>query len=112
MADWEKLTIFIDESDQWHGQPLYLALVAQARSQGLAGATVVRGIAGYGMRQHHRLHTARILELADLPLMVIIIDRSDAITRFLATVKEMVQVGLVTHAPVNVVHHVSIPHRD
>jgi PII-like signaling protein len=105
MRDWEKLTVFIDESDQWHGKPLYIALVEAARNQGLAGATVVRGIAGYGMRQHHRLHTARIMELADLPLMVIIIDRAEKIARFLPVVEEMVQVGLVTHAPVNAVHH-------
>lgn len=105
MRDWEKLTVFIDESDQWHGKPLYIALVEAARNQGLAGATVVRGIAGYGMRQHHRLHTARIMELADLPLMVIIIDHAEKIARFLPVVEEMVQVGLVTHAPVNAVHH-------
>jgi PII-like signaling protein len=105
MRNWEQLTIFIDESDQWHGKPLYIALVEAARNQGLAGATVVRGIAGYGMRQHHRLHTARIMELADLPLMMIIIDRAEKITHFLPIVTEMVSVGLVTHSPVNVVHH-------
>lgn len=79
----EQLTIYIDESDQWHGKPLFAALVEAARKQGLSGATVLRGVEGYGMRHHHQIHTARIMELADLPVVVTIIDTAEAIAQFL-----------------------------
>lgn len=105
MNDWEKLTIYIDETDRLQGKPLYLALVEEARRQGLAGATVVKGAAGFGVRQHRMIHTDRILETADLPLIVTIIDRAEAIAQFLPHVQAMVKVGLVLQEPVNVVHH-------
>ncbi|WP_421654359.1 DUF190 domain-containing protein [Leptothermofonsia sp. ETS-13] len=105
MSYWEKLTIYINESDQWHGKPLFTALVEEARKQGLAGATVTRGIEGFGVRQHHRIHTARIMELADLPIIVTLIDREEAIAQFLSSVQEMVAVGLVTQETIRVVYH-------
>ena len=108
MSSWEQLTIYIDETDQWQGKPLYRALVETARQQGLAGATVTRGVEGYGARQHHRIHTARIMELAELPVVVTIIDQTEAIARFLPTVQAMVQVGLVVQNPVNVVHQAPV----
>jgi PII-like signaling protein len=101
----EQLTIYIDESDQWHGKPLFTALVEAARKQGLSGATVLRGVEGYGMRHHHQIHTARIMELADLPVVVTIIDTAEGIAQFLPTLQEMVTVGLVTQESINVVHH-------
>jgi PII-like signaling protein len=62
------LRIFIGESDTWHGRPLYEAIVHRVREAGLAGATVVRGIEGFGADS--RLHTSRILRLSeDLPIV-------------------------------------------
>jgi len=105
MSTWEQLTIYIGESDQWHGKPLYMALVERARQQGIAGATVIRGVAGFG--NHSRIHTTQMFELSsDLPMMMIVIDNSQAIAAFLPIVQEMVKEGLITRAPVNIVHHV------
>ena len=105
MSDREQLTIYITESDRWQGKPLYSALVEAARQQGLAGATVTRGVEGYGVRQHHQIHVASIMELADLPIVVTIVDRAEAIAQFLPLVKEMVTKGLVIQERVNIVHH-------
>jgi PII-like signaling protein len=105
----ERLTIYVGESDQWHGKPVFMALVEEARHRGLAGATVTRGLMGYGKRQHHRIHTARILELSsDLPMLVTIIDTAEAIAQFLPLVQEMVVGGIVLQETVNVVHHAPV----
>ena len=89
------LRIFIGENDRWHGKPLYEAIVARAREEGLAGATVVRGLMGYGAKS--RIHTAKVLRLSeDLPIVVEIVDRSDRIEKFLPLLDEMVADGLVT----------------
>lgn len=78
MSTWEQLTIYIGESDHWHGKPLYIALIEQARQQGITGATVTRGVAGFGKRQHGEIHTTRIFELSsDLPMVVTVIDRAE-----------------------------------
>ena len=66
---------------------------------------MIRAAEGYGVRQHHRIHTNRIMELADLPMVVTIIDSTEAITQFLPFMQEMVKVGLLTQETVNVVHH-------
>lgn len=89
------LRIFIGENDRWHGKPLYEAIVARAREEGLAGATVLRGLMGYGAKS--RIHTAKVLRLSeDLPIVVEIVDRSDRIEKFLPLLDEMVADGLVT----------------
>jgi PII-like signaling protein len=108
MNTWEQLTIYIDESDRWQGKPLFMALVEAARKQGLSGATVMRGVEGYGRRHHHQIHTARIMELADLPVVVTVIDTAEVIAQFLPTLQEMVAVGLVTQETIRVVHHAPI----
>jgi PII-like signaling protein len=101
----ERLTIYFGESDHWHGKPVYLALVEEARNKGLAGATVTRGVAGFGKRQHHGIHTAGIFELSsDLPMVATVIDTAEAITAFLPLVQEMVLGGIVIQETVNVVH--------
>ncbi len=70
------LRIFVGESDRWHGRPLYAAIVERARELGLAGATVLRGIEGFGARAH--VHTSRILRLSDdLPVVIEIVDRAE-----------------------------------
>jgi len=89
------LRIFLGDSDKWHGQPLYAAIVEAARAQGLAGATVLHGIMGFGARS--RLHSASILRLsADLPVVIEIVDLPERIEAFLPTVEAMVQDGMVT----------------
>lgn len=98
------LRIFIGESDHWHGRPLHLALVEKAREEGLAGATVVRGMEGFGARSV--IHTTRLLELSgDLPIVVEIVDAEDKVEAFLAHVHEMVEDGLVTLERVRVVFY-------
>jgi len=87
--------IFIGESDRWEGKPLYEALVLKAREMGLAGATMLRGLMGYGAAS--RIHTAKILRLSeDLPVIVEIVDSQEKIDSFLPAIDEMVQEGLVT----------------
>jgi uncharacterized protein len=96
------LRIFIGESDRWHGKPLYEAIVEVARREGLAGATVLRGIEGFGADSH--LHTSRILRLSeDLPIVVEIVDREEAIARVLPLLDEMVGEGMVTTERVHVI---------
>jgi hypothetical protein len=94
--------VFIGESDTWQGRPLYEAIVRRVRDEGLAGATVVRGIEGFGASSH--LHTARILRLSeDLPLVVEIVDTEEHIQRILPILDEMVADGLVTIEKVHVI---------
>lgn len=89
------LRVFIGESDRWEGQPLYEAIVQAARAQGLAGATVFKGVEGFGA--HSRVHTTRILRLSqDLPVLVEIVDTEEKVQAFLPTLDTMVREGLVT----------------
>jgi PII-like signaling protein len=89
------LRIFIGESDKHEGKPLYEWLVLQAREAGLAGATVLRGIEGFGA--HSRLHTAKILRLSeDLPIVVEVVDSQAKIDAFMPTVDHAVTEGLAT----------------
>jgi PII-like signaling protein len=95
------LRIYIGESDRWHHKPLYQELVQAARRQGLAGATVLRGIEGFGASS--RIHTSRILSLSeDLPLVIEIVDTADKVEAFLAAVDELLTEGLVTMERVEV----------
>jgi len=94
--------IFVGESDTWHGTPLYDAIVRRAREEGVAGATVLRGIEGFGASS--RMHTSRILRLSeDLPIVIEIVDRADRIERLLPVLDEMVAEGLVTVERVEVI---------
>lgn len=87
--------IYIGESDQWHGRPLYQAIVERLRERGLAGATVLRGIEGYGARAH--IHTTRLLRLSeDLPVVIEAVDQEDRIRAVLPELDEMVGDGLIT----------------
>ena len=89
------LRIFIGESDRHEGLPLYEWIVRQARENGLAGATVLRGLEGYGA--HSRLHKAKILRLSsDLPLVVEIVDTEEKIQSFLPLIDDAVSEGLAT----------------
>jgi hypothetical protein len=96
------LRIFIGESDTWHGKPLYEAIVQVARSEGLAGATVLRGIEGFGADS--RLHTSRILRLSeDLPVVIEIVDTAEKVERVLPKLDEMVGEGMLTIERVHVI---------
>lgn len=89
------LRIFIGENDRHEGLPLYEWIVRQARENGLAGATVLRGLEGYGA--HSRLHKAKILRLSsDLPLVVEIVDTEEKIQSFLPLIDDAVSEGLAT----------------
>ena len=98
------LRIFIGESDKWHGQPLYEAIVLKARELHLAGATVLRGPMGFGA--HSRLHTAKILRLSeDLPMVIEIVDSRENIDKLLPHIDGMVTEGLVTLEKVEVIQY-------
>jgi PII-like signaling protein len=94
-TDATKLAIYIGDSDRYHGKPLHLAILELLRQEGIAGATVLHGIEGYGSSR--RIHTAKILELSqDLPVVIIAIDRDDKIEAIFPKIEAMVQGGLVT----------------
>jgi uncharacterized protein len=96
------LRVFVGESDRWHGKPLYQAIVERVREEGLAGATVLRGIEGFGADS--RLHTARLLRLSeDLPIVIEIVDSAEQIDRILPMLDEMVGEGMVTLERVEVI---------
>ena len=100
----ELLRIFIGESDRWHGKPLYEAIILKAREMGVAGATMLRGMMGYGAAS--RIHTAKILRLSeDLPIIVEIVDSKEKIESLLPMIDEMVQEGLVTLENVRVIKY-------
>jgi PII-like signaling protein len=94
--------IYIGESDIWHGRPLYEAIVHLLRERGLAGATVLRGIEGYGAKQH--LHTTRILRLSeDLPVLIEVVDVEERVRAILPELDAMVTGGLITLERVEVI---------
>jgi PII-like signaling protein len=104
-GDARRVRVYIGESDHWHGKPLYTAIVERCRREGLAGATVLRGIEGYGANS--RIHTARILRLSeDLPIVVDIVDRPERIDTLLPILDEMVTEGLITVETVHVLKYV------
>jgi PII-like signaling protein len=94
--------IFLGEADRWKGQPLYIAIVEAMRAAGLAGATVFKGIIGYGA--HSVVHAARIVDLSsDLPIVIEVVDTEEKIEAFLPTLDSMVSEGLVTIETVRVI---------
>jgi PII-like signaling protein len=95
------LRIFIGESDKYEGMPLYEWIVRKAREHGLAGATVLRGIEGFGA--HSRVHTTKILRLSiDLPIVVEIVDSLEKIEAFLPAIDGAIREGLATLEKVQV----------
>lgn len=102
--DAQLLTIFIGESDKWRGRPLYAAIIDMLRAEKIAGATVVRGVAGFGAHSH--IHTASILRLSeDLPLIIQVVDKPDRIAYAIDLVSPMVSEGLVTVEDIHVVKY-------
>ena len=93
--DGKLLRIFIGESDRHEGQPLHEWIVRKAKEEGLAGATVLRGLLGFGARS--RIHTSKILRLStDLPIVVEIVDTEEKVESFLPLIDEVIKEGLAT----------------
>lgn len=102
--------IYIGESDTWHGRPLYEAIVHLLRERGLAGATVLRGIEGFGAKQH--LHSTRILSLSsDLPVLIEVVDQEERVRAVLPELDAMVGDGLITLENVEVIAYRADPGR-
>jgi PII-like signaling protein len=100
------LRVFIGESDKVGHRPLYEEIVLKAREAGLAGATVLRGVMGFG--KNSILHTAKILRLSeDLPMVVEIVDSLEKVEAFVPTLNGMIKDGLVTLEKVRVIHYKS-----
>ncbi|HOX22921.1 MAG TPA: DUF190 domain-containing protein [Elusimicrobiales bacterium] len=95
------LRIFIGEADRWKGRPLHAAIVEAARQRGMAGATVTKGMLGFG--RNSRMHAANILRLSeDLPVIIELVDSAEKITAFMPELDGMIADGLVTMEPVRV----------
>jgi len=100
----KRLRIYIGDSDRWRGRPLYAVLLEHLKKEGLAGATVYRGVAGFGA--HSRIHTSAILDLStDLPLIIEVIDAPEKIALALETISPMVREGLITVEGVEVISY-------
>lgn len=98
------LRIFVGEADRYKGKALYEQIVIKARELNLAGATVLRGIMGFGADS--RMHTAKLLRLSeDLPVVVELVDTEENLSRLLPFLDETVQEGLVTLEKVRVIHY-------
>ncbi len=98
------LRIFIGEDDTYRGKPLYEHIVMEAKKRKLAGATVIRGIMGFGAKSH--LHTAKLLRISDdLPMIIEIVDAEEKIREFLPYLDEVVQDGLITLENVRVIRY-------
>lgn len=101
----KRLTVFVGECDRHHHKPLYAEIVHRAHKAGLAGATVLRGIEGFGASQH--VHTARLLSLSeDLPVVIVMIDEPERIESFALQLDELITEGLVVIDDVEVVRYV------
>ncbi|MFF0104958.1 DUF190 domain-containing protein [Streptomyces hirsutus] len=100
-----RMTVFVDDTDTWQHRPLYTEIVHRAHEAGLAGASVFRGVEGFGASSI--VHTTRLLSMADdLPTAVVIVDEEDRIRAFLSQLDELAIEGLVTLEEVQVVHYV------
>jgi uncharacterized protein len=98
------LRIFIGESDHYKGKALYEQIVLKARELNLAGATVIRGIMGFGA--HSRMHTAKVLRLSeDLPVIIEIADTEENLNKILPFLDETVEEGLITLEKVRVIKY-------
>jgi PII-like signaling protein len=99
------VTVHIGENDTWHHKPLYAEIVHRAHAAGLAGASVFRGIEGFGASS--LIHTARLLSLSeDLPVAVVIVDTETRVREFLPQLDELVTEGLVTLDECEVIRYV------
>ncbi len=106
--DAKLVTIYINSTDQWHGRPLYSAIVHLCQERGIAGATVTRCVEGYGAGHH--LHTTRLLELTEnLPVRIEIVDLAERIDPLLVVLSTMIGEGLVTVSNVHILRFLTQP---
>jgi PII-like signaling protein len=107
-VDAKLVTIFVNSTDQWHGKPLYSAIVQLCQERGIAGATVVRCVEGYGASGH--LHTTRLLELSEsLPVRIEIADLPERIDPLLASLQSMIGEGLIMVSNVHILRMLPDP---
>src|SRR5437868_2886042 len=108
-SDAKQVTIYVNSTDQYHGRPLYAAIVQLCQEKEIAGASVIRCLEGYGA--HHKLHTPRLLELSqNLPVRIDIVDLSERIDPLLAELGGMIGEGLVvTITPVHILRFLPGP---
>lgn len=100
------LRIHIGEADKFEGKPLYKKILSILRENKIAGATVIRGIAGFG--KSTVLHTASILDISeDLPIIIEVVDREENINTVLPKIDELIEDGLITMEKVKVIKYVS-----
>ncbi|MFS4096243.1 DUF190 domain-containing protein [Streptomyces sp. AF1A] len=105
-----RLTVYIGEDDTWHHRPLYTEIVHRAHAAGLAGASVFRGVEGFGASS--RIHTSRLLSLSeDLPVAVVVVDAEERVRAFLPQLDELVDGGLVTLEECEVVRYIGPTNR-
>jgi hypothetical protein len=107
-ADAKLVTIYINSTDQWRGQPLYAAIVSHCKERGIAGVTVMRCSEGYGAGG--RLHTSRLLELAEnLPVRIEIVDIAERIEPLLPTLEPLIGQGVIAISDVRVIRYLTDP---
>jgi uncharacterized protein len=107
-SDARLVTVYVNSTDQWHGRPLYSAIVELCREHGIAGATVIRCSEGYGAGG--QLHSTHLLELSeDLPVRIEIIDLAERIDPFLTVLGERIGEGLVTVSPIHIMKYLRDP---
>ena len=101
---WIRLRIYIGETDRYHGTPLYLHILRILRRNGIRGATVLKGLAGYG--SHSMIHLPAVLRLSeDLPLVIETIDEEEKINKVLPEIMNVVKEGLITREEVEVLFY-------
>lgn len=104
----KRLTVFVGESDHHGHTPLATEIVQRAHAAGMAGASVFRGVEGFGASNH--IHTTRILSLSDdLPVAIVIVDTEERIQAFLAALDELVTGGLIILDDVEVIKYTGRP---
>ncbi len=109
-GEFTRLRIYIGDNDTWKGQPLYRAIVEELRREKLMGATVLRGVMGYGAKSV--LHTSNLLRLStDLPLIIEVVDTHDNINRVLPLLDGMIREGMVTMDRVAVLRYEPVPRK-
>jgi PII-like signaling protein len=105
------MRIYVGEDDRWHGKPLYEAITESLRANDLAGATVYRGIYGYGA--HRRFHREKPLAMSrDLPIMLAVVDDEQKIHDYLPVLEDLVQEGLVVLSDVDVIRYTHRVHAE
>jgi len=97
-----RIRIFIGESQEWRGRPLYQVVLAELQRHGASGATVLRGIEGFG--PHHHLSTERLPDISEnLPLIVEIVESDTIVEKLLPVLDALIEQGMITVSPVEIV---------